>query len=104
MLTRKQKERIKKAKREKIYFISMKSSIVCTIRVPIILFFVIAIISYVEIDSSLPMVMACAIMSALIYLMLAIDLFGSLPLCLKLNFIYLKIMNNKLLRLIFREQ
>ena len=103
MLTRKQKERIKKYRREKIYFISMKSSISSTIKVPVILFFVTLAICYIEIDTSFPMIMMCAIMSALIYLMLAIDLFGSIFLCMKLDWIYLKIKFNKLLLLIFRK-
>lgn len=103
MLSRKQKELIKKSKREKLYFISMKSSILSTIRVPVILFFVTAVISYMEIDPSVPMVIMCAISSALVYLIMAKDLFGSVFLCMKLDLIYMKIKFNKLIPLIFRK-
>lgn len=103
MLTRKQKDFIKKSKREKIYFVNLKSSVVSTVRVPIILFFVTLAICYIEIDTSIPMIIMCAMISALVYLILAIDLFGSVFLCMKLDWIYLKISFNKLLPFIFRK-
>lgn len=96
MLTKKEKELLKKQKREMLAFISIKSSVIFPIKSAIISFFFSLFMAYIEVDTSPPMVTMCAIGSALVYLMLAKYEFGSWYLCFKLTVIYFRIILKKL--------
>jgi len=96
MLTKREKDILKKAKRENPAFISVKSSIISTIKSSMLAFLLSLFMVYIEINTSLPMVIMCVIFSFLVYLVLAKYLFGSWSLCFKLTFIYLRIKLNRL--------
>lgn len=100
MLTRKEKDLIKRQKIETLAFISIKSSVVFLIKSAIASFCITFFMAYMQSGASLPIIIMCVIASFLVYLMLAKYEFGSWLLCFKLTIIYFRIKISKL-RLFF---